>query len=745
MGGAVMFGFRLDPLRQIKKGHTWRFHGGIHPNENKYTSDLPLTQMPLPNIFVVPIKQHSGNAGEIIVREGQSVKKGDPLTMCLGGRELPVHAPTSGTVKEIRHYTSCHPSGFKEMTVIIEPDGKDEWTTLNKVEDFTTLTEKEIIAKIRDAGIVGMGGAGFPAHAKITSALGKTKILIINGCECEPYLTCDDRLMQERSGEIVTGIQILQHVLKPEVVIVAIENNKPAAIAAMKKAINSKQGIQIRVLPTLYPSGAARPLIRILTGHEVGYTHRSTDFGVMMQNVTSTYYIKRAVVDGEPLIERPVTITGNNFKKHGNVIIRNGTLVRQIVNSYQLVNTQNVRLIVGGPMMGFNIGSLSVPLTKTVNCIIAPDEYELPSQNEPLNCIKCGKCQNACPSRLTPYKMYGHVKSGNFDLFEKCNPKDCIECGCCSYVCPSKIDLVGFFRIGKAELRKKSAESRRREQIKADTNFKLEMIKFEQETRAARLEQLKKTSSTADGEVSAAKLKVQEAIKRAQQERNQQNDSSTPAAQSAREKALALAKARAQAQKDGKEQQNRADVKTAPTADSAQTVKQDPKEIARQKALALAKARAQAQKDGKEQHNQAEVKTEPAADSAQTVKQAVKQDPKEIARQKALALAKARAQAQKDSREQQNLAEVKTEPAADSAQNVKQDPKEIARQKALALAKARAQAQKDSREQQNQAEVKTEASAESAQSVKQDPKEIARKKALALARQRQLDKEKDKN
>ena len=740
MGGAVMFGFRLDPLRKIKKGHTWRFHGGIHPNENKYTSDLPLTQMPLPNIFVVPIKQHSGNAGEIIVREGQSVKKGDPLTMCLGGRELPVHAPTSGTVKEIRHYTSCHPSGFKEMTVIIEPDGKDEWTTLNKVEDFTTLTEKEIIAKIRDAGIVGMGGAGFPAHAKITSALGKTKILIINGCECEPYLTCDDRLMQERSGEIVTGIQILQHVLKPEVVIVAIENNKPAAIAAMKKAINSKQGIQIRVLPTLYPSGAARPLIRILTGHEVGYTHRSTDFGVMMQNVTSTYYIKRAVVDGEPLIERPVTITGNNFKKHGNVIIRNGTLVRQIVNSYQLVNTQNVRLIVGGPMMGFNIGSLSVPLTKTVNCIIAPDEYELPSQNEPLNCIKCGKCQNACPSRLTPYKMYGHVKSGNFDLFEKCNPKDCIECGCCSYVCPSKIDLVGFFRIGKAELRKKSAESRRREQIKADTNFKLEMIKFEQETRAARLEQLKKTSSTADGEVSAAKLKVQEAIKRAQQERNQQNDSSTPAAQSAREKALALAKARAQAQKDGKEQHNQAEVKTEPAADSAQTVKQDPKEIARQKALALAKARAQAQKDGNEQQTKADVKTVPAADSVQNVKQ----DPKEIARQKALALAKARAQAQKDGKEQQNQAEVKTEPAADSAQNVKQDPKEIARQKALALAKARAQAQKDSREQQNQAEVKTEASAESAQSVKQDPKEIARKKALALARQRQLDKEKDK-
>ena len=739
-----MFGFKLDPLRKIKRGHLWHFHGGIHPNENKNTCSLAITAMPLPNVLVVPVKQHSGNAGEIIVKEGQSVKKGQPLTMCISGRDLAVHAPTSGTVKNIQYYNACHPSGFKDLAVVIEPDGKDEWCELRKTEDFRSLEPEELIKKIRDAGIVGMGGAGFPAHAKISSAKGKVKVLIINGCECEPYLTCDDRLMQEKTEEIVTGIEILQYILKPEIVIIAIENNKPQAIKAMKAAVRDRKDIKVRVLPTLYPSGAARPLIRILTGHEVGYTHRSTDFGVMMQNVTSSYYIKRAIVDGEPSIERIVTITGNNFKEHANVIVRNGTLLRQIVNKYKLNRTENARIIIGGPMMGFTVGSLSVPMTKTVNCIIAPDELELPCGIESLNCIKCGKCQHACPSHLTPYKMYGHIRSSNWEQFEKCNPKDCIECGCCAYVCPSKIDLVNYFRIGKAQLNKQRADKKRREQIKYDTNFKLEQIKFEQESRAAKLEELKKKTSDSENQNNVAKQKVQEALLRAKKLKEQKaaeqkqnavsegdsivHNSAADPKEIARKKALAIAQAKAKANKE--EIDKSADENSSSVAqENMPATSEDPKDIARKKALALAQAKAKAKKAETEK-----AETENISSAASETQTDAAEDPKDIARKKALALALAQAKAKAKKAEMEKAETENSSSAAQESQtDAAEDPKDIARKKALALAQAKAKAKKAEME---KAETKNSSSAaqESQTDAAEDPKDIARKKALALAK-----------
>ena len=729
-----MFGFNKDPLSRIKRGHQWRFHGGIHPHENKaQTENLAISRLPLPNILVIPIKQHSGNAGEIIVKEGQYVKKGQPLTLCLTSRDLAVHAPTSGTIKSIQYYTACHPSGFKELAILLEPDDQDQWIELNKIEDFHSLEVNEIINKIRDAAIVGMGGAGFPAHAKIKSALGKTKILIINGCECEPYLTCDDRLMQEKADEIILGVQILQYVLKPEIVLIAIEDNKPNAIKAMQKAAQGKEGIVIRILPTLYPSGAARPLIKILTGYEVGYTHRSTDFGVMMQNVASTYYIKRAVIDGEPSIERVVTITGENFQTKANVIIPNGTLVKHIVNHFKLTNSSQGQIILGGPMMGFSIGSLSVPLIKTVNCIIAPAPNELPYKSELFNCIKCGKCQHVCPSLLTPYKMYGHVKSGNIEAFEKCFPRDCIECGCCSYVCPSKIPLVEYFRIGKAEIKKRAASAARKDQIKFDTNAKLEQIKFEQESRTKKLDQLKKNTHE-QGSENVAKKKVEEALARAKAAKAQASNTTNEQPkldpkELAKQKALALAqaKAKAQALKDAKEQSN---TNTQPL---------DPKEVAKQRALQIAKAKAQALKDEKEQVNTNDQPLDPkeaakqralqiAKAKAQALKDKKEQantndqplDPKEAAKQKALQIAKAKAQALKDAKEQSNTND---QPL---------DPREAAKQKALQIAKAKAQALKEQKEQSNTNEQPL------------DPREAAKQKALQIAKAKKEAREQNK-
>ena len=313
-------------IAKIRAGKTWRFHGGIHPAEHKdESSETPVERLEPASVYIVPVRQHSGDAGTIVVKAGDYVRKGDPLTRSSGRRDLPVSAPTSGTIAKIGLHTAPHQSGLEDIEITITPDGKDEWRERHPIEDFRTKSPQELLSIIHNAGIAGMGGAGFPADQKIAGAVGKTHILIINGSECEPYITCDDRLMREKAEEIVEGIRILKYILKPEVAIIAIEDNKPEAATAIKDAVREDDDIIVRVLETRYPTGAARPLIRRLTGIEVGYTSRSTDFGIEMQNVATTYAIKRAVEDDEPLVERIVTVTGNNFGRRGNFIVPFGT------------------------------------------------------------------------------------------------------------------------------------------------------------------------------------------------------------------------------------------------------------------------------------------------------------------------------------------------------------------------------------------------------------------------------------
>lgn len=450
-------------IAKIRAGKTWRFHGGIHPAEHKdESSETPIERLEPASVYIVPVRQHSGDAGTIVVKTGDYVRKGDPLTKSSGRRDLPVSAPTSGTIAKIGLHTAPHQSGLEDLEITITPDGKDEWRERHPIADFRTKSPEELLSVIHNAGIAGMGGAGFPADQKIAGAVGKTHILIINGSECEPYITCDDRLMREKAEEIVEGIRILKYILKPEVAIIAIEDNKQEAAKAIKDAVREDDDIIVRVLETRYPTGAARPLIRRLTGIEVGYTSRSTDFGIEMQNVATTYAIKRAVEDDEPLVERIVTVTGNNFGRKGNFIVPFGTPVRHILDKCKWHGEARNELILGGPMMGFTVPTPDVSVTKTVNCVFSPDSTEVMSYDNPLECIRCGRCARVCPSRLLPFALVKAAKAGDSEAIQRERIRDCIECGCCAFVCPSRIPLVRYIRIAKARIREESAEARKK-------------------------------------------------------------------------------------------------------------------------------------------------------------------------------------------------------------------------------------------------------------------------------------------
>ena len=490
-------------IAKIRAGKTWRFHGGIHPAEHKKeSSETPIERLEPASVYIVPVRQHSGDAGTIVVRTGDHVRKGDPLTRSSGRRDLPVCAPTSGTIGKIGLHTAPHMSGMPDLEITITPDGRDEWRERHPIADFRDRTPEELLSIIHQAGIAGMGGAGFPADQKIAGAVGKTHILIINGSECEPYITCDDRLMREKAEEIVEGTRILKYILKPDVAIIAIEDNKPEAAKAIGDAVKEGDDIIVRVLETRYPTGAARPLIRRLTGIEVGYTSRSTDFGIEMQNVATTYAIKRAVEDDEPLVERVVTVTGNNFGRKGNFIVPFGTPVRHILDKCEWRGEARNELILGGPMMGFTVPTPDVSVTKTINCVFSPDSTEVMSYDNPLECIRCGRCARVCPSRLLPFGLVKAAKAGDSEAVQRERIRDCIECGCCAFVCPSRIPLVRFIRIAKAKIREESAEARKKqntERLIAEKLSREEKIAAARKARIAALREGSAPKTAASG------------------------------------------------------------------------------------------------------------------------------------------------------------------------------------------------------------------------------------------------------
>ncbi|HHH1493680.1 TPA: electron transport complex subunit RsxC, partial [Yersinia enterocolitica] len=475
--------FKLFTAR--KHDNIWEFDGGIHPPEMKLQSSrVPMRIATLPEQLIVPLQQHLGPEGELRVSTGERVLKGQPLTVGRG-RTVPVHAPTSGVITAIAPHTTAHPSGLAELCVHITPDGEDRWREQQPWADYSLRDKNDLLERIHQAGIAGLGGAGFPTASKLQGGLNSVTTLIINAAECEPYITADDRLMQEHASEVVLGTQILMYLLQPQQVLIGIEDNKPEAIAALKQALRGQDKIQLRVIPTKYPSGGAKQLTKILTGKEVPYGKHSSSIGVLMQNVGTVVAIKRAVIDDEPLIERVVTLTGDALSKPGNFWARIGTPVLHLLKLAGFTPQNQPMVIMGGPLMGFTLPSLDVPIVKISNCILAPTEAEMGLSEPEQSCIRCGLCVDACPAGLLPQQLYWfsrgeeHEKARNHNLF------DCIECGACAYVCPSNIPLVQYYRQEKAEIRTLDQEAERAAQAKA--RFEAKQARLQREKLAREL------------------------------------------------------------------------------------------------------------------------------------------------------------------------------------------------------------------------------------------------------------------
>ncbi len=455
------------------------FPGGVHPEMHKITASSPIEEAPLAPVYIVPLKQHIGEPCEALVRPGARVRRGEPVAAAQGYLSVPVHAPVSGRVVKIEEHRIVHPSGLGLPCVFIEPEDEGAASgepPMPPLGDWPERDPAELRERVRMAGIAGLGGALFPTFVKLVQdRTHRIRTVILNGVECEPWLTNDHRLMLEHADAIAEGLAMLVHIVGAEEGIVAIEDNKPDAAEAMRAALQARDDLKagVRLLPTRYPQGGEKQLIQALTGREVPAGKLPMHIGVLCQNVGTTLAIRQAIAAGEPLTSRVVTVSGEALPQPGNLRVPIGMPMRFLLAARGLEDFDAVRLIHGGPMMGELAPSPDVPLTKGSIGVLAMREESFAAAHraeEP--CIRCGHCGEACPAGLVPNLLADFCRTDRFDRADEYNLFDCIECGCCSYVCPSHIPLVQYFRYGKgqlAQLRRERAfaeESRRRSEAR---------------------------------------------------------------------------------------------------------------------------------------------------------------------------------------------------------------------------------------------------------------------------------------
>lgn len=465
----------------------FKFKGGVKPDPNKTQStQLPIAQAPLVRRYIVPLHQSVGGTPRPIVQVGDPVLKGQRIGEADGWVSAAVHAPTSGIVREIGPHVIPHPSGLTTECVVIEADGKDTWIE-RQAFDVANADLDTVREYLRDMGIVGMGGAVFPSHVKLSVPQGKQiEQLIINGAECEPFITCDDRLMREQALEVVQGSALFGRLMNAGQVLIGVEDNKPEAIAALKAAKQALNApVEIATVPTIYPTGGAKELIRVLTGKEVPASKRSTDFSVQVFNVATVQSAWRAITLGEPLISRIVTLSGNVGEPR-NWSVPIGMPIGELVAlAGPLPDTDGI--VMGGPMMGFRVPTDAAPVIKATNCLLAHSVKLFPPKPAEQQCIRCGSCATACPQELQPFELYWWSRASKFDKLDKYKLFDCIECGCCDYVCPSHIPLVNYFRFAKSEIQAEARAQQAADSARARFEFREERAEREKRAKAERL------------------------------------------------------------------------------------------------------------------------------------------------------------------------------------------------------------------------------------------------------------------
>ncbi len=517
-----------------KARHLWHFHGGLKLDGHKAMSTQgAVVQARLPKRLVLPVQQHIGEAGTPLVAVGDQVLKGQVIAEDSSYVSAPVHAPTSGTIVDIDNYPTPHPSGIDSLCIVMESDGEDRWCELSPTPQPKNHSPAELRQRVRKAGIVGLGGATFPTAVKVNPGPdAHIDTLIINGVECEPYITCDDMLMREFAEELISGSELIQYMVSARHCLIAIEDNKPEAIAAVEAVVKQKalHTIEVVVVPTLYPSGGEKQLIKILTHKEVPSDGFPSDIGVLVQNVGTALAVHRAIYLGQPLISRIVTVTGEGVNQPQNMRVLLGTSMSELIEQSGGYHEQASKLIMGGPMMGFTLQTDHMPVTKACNCLLV--ENTEASATQPMPCIRCGACATVCPAQLLPQQLYWHASSKNFDQVQDYHLFDCIECGCCSHVCPSQIPLVQYYRFAKTEIWNQERERIKSDHARARHDFRSERLEREKKEREEKLrkkkemlekkkqaEAKKAAEEGASSEVDPKKAAIEAAMQRVQQKK----------------------------------------------------------------------------------------------------------------------------------------------------------------------------------------------------------------------------------
>lgn len=465
----------------------FRIRGGIHPVYRKeLASEQGIQPLPLAKQLSIPLQQHVGAEAIALVEPGQSVKKGQKIAMAPSAMSATLHASTSGIVVAVEERAAPHASGLSQLCVVIEPDGKDEWTELApSIADPFAETPETLIARIAESGIVGQGGAVFPTAVKLGMGQQyKLDTLLLNGAECEPYITCDDRVMREHAAEIIEGARIMAHALGVQNIIVAIKQNKPEAIEIMTEAARPFPNIRVVGVKIQYPIGYAQYLTQAVLGRETPAGRRNAEVGVVVQNVATSLAVQRAVRFGQPLVSRVVTVTGTAIQSPGNFEVPIGTPVAHLVEQCGGFAKPPKYLINGGPMMGFQLPSLDAPVVKGCVGLVAMSEEET-SERQEKTCVRCGSCMEVCPIGLSPIEMAMLIRKDRLEDAEKLGVGDCIACGSCAWACPSHIPLVQYFNHANGALWTAGKLKRKNERIKTMAEARAERMEIARQEKLA--------------------------------------------------------------------------------------------------------------------------------------------------------------------------------------------------------------------------------------------------------------------